>query len=127
MNDALPLLTEREEAKILVAYLRTRGYVFHHSPNETGSSPEARRRAIRMKQEGTSSGFPDYTIIVNGHLIFIELKRRKKTYASPKQKAWIEALNEVSNVQAFVARGADEAIAIVEKYAGPLSQTSSTF
>lgn len=109
--------TEAEEAKTLVAYLRIRGYVFHHSPNETGHSDEARRRAVRMKREGTSAGFPDYTIIAGGHLIFIELKRRKKAYASPEQKAWIAALNEVSNVQAFVARGAEEAIAIIEKYA----------
>jgi hypothetical protein len=116
---SLPVPLEREEAKVLVEYLRRRGYTFHHSPNETGHTDEARRRAIRMKREGTSAGYPDYTIIVNGHLVFIELKRREKAYASAEQKAWIAALNEVSNVQAFVARGAAEAIEIVERYAAP--------
>lgn len=42
--------TEAEEGKALVSYLRMRGLTFTHIPNETGSSPEARRRAIRMKQ-----------------------------------------------------------------------------
>lgn len=108
--------TEAQEADVLVAWLRVNNYKFHHSPNETGSSQEARRRAIRMKRQGTSRGFPDYTIIAGGHLIFIELKS-KKGYASPEQKAWVEAFNEVDNVQAFICRGADEAIAVVEKYA----------
>lgn len=108
--------SEAEEADVLVAWLRIHNYKFHHSPNETGSSPEMRRRAVRMKRAGTSPGFPDYTIIAGGHLIFIELKS-KKGYLSAEQKAWIAAFNKVDNVQAFVARGADEAIAIVEKYA----------
>ncbi len=112
----LPCPLEADEGKALVAYLRMKGLVFHHSPNETGSSPEARRRAIRMKQQGTSAGYPDYTIIVNGSLIFIELKRQFGSATSPEQHAWLASLNEVSNVQAFIAKGADEAIKIVEQY-----------
>ena len=115
----LPVPLESEEGNTLVAYLRTRGLKFHHSPNETGSSPEAKRRAVRMKRQGTSSGFPDYTIIVNGHLIFIELKRRKGSATSQEQHAWIAALNEVNNVQGFIAKGADEAIAIIESCLSP--------
>jgi hypothetical protein len=60
----LPCPTEADEGKILVAYLRTRGFMFTHIPNETGHSPEAKRRAIRMKQQGTSKGFPDYVILL---------------------------------------------------------------
>lgn len=115
----LPVPLESEEGDTLVAYLRTHGLKFHHSPNETGSSPEAKRRAVRMKRQGTSAGFPDYTIIVNGHLIFIELKRRKGSATSQEQHAWIAALNEVSNVQGFIAKGADDAIAIIESYTKP--------
>lgn len=112
----LPIPTEKEEAKILVAYLRVKGFKFTHIGNETGSSLEARRRAISMKQQGTSPGVPDYMIIVNGYLVFIELKRRKGSTTSPHQSAWIEALNQVDNVGAFVARGADEAIKIIENH-----------
>jgi hypothetical protein len=112
----LPVLSEAEEAKLLVAWLRIRGYKFHHSPNETGSSPEARRRGIRMKQQGTSPGFPDYTILAGGHIIFIELKS-KKGYTSPAQKEWLVAINEIDNVEGFICRGADEAIKVIEECA----------
>lgn len=112
----LPVPTEKQEALTLVAYLRLKGLKFTHVGNETGHSPEARRRAISLKQQGTSRGFPDYCIIVGNSLIFIELKRRKGSATSPEQHAWIAALNEVGNVQAFICKGADEAIAVVEKY-----------
>jgi hypothetical protein len=77
--------------------------------------PEARRRAIRMKQQGTSPGFPDYCIIVPPHLIFIELKS-KKGYASPAQKEWIAAINEIDNIEGFICRGAEAAIEIIKQY-----------
>lgn len=110
----LPVPTEAEEAKLLVAYLRLKGYAFHHSPNETGSSFEARRRAIRVKREGTSPGFPDYLIIVNKRLIAIEMKRQKGGVVSKAQKDWLGLLNE-AKVQAQVCRGADEAIAFINE------------
>lgn len=107
------MATEAQEADILVAWLRVHNYKFHHSPNETGGSPEALRRAMRMKRQGTSPGYPDYTIIAGGHIIFIELKS-KKGYASAEQKAWIEAINKIDNVEGFICRGADEAILMIE-------------
>lgn len=127
-GDSLPVPTEAQEADVLVAWLRVNNYKFHHSPNETGGSPEARRRAVRMKRQGTSPGFPDYTIIAGGHIIFIELKS-KKGYASPEQKAWIEAINKIDNVEGFVARGAEQAIAIVQQLAPrrPVRQSGPVF
>lgn len=105
--------TEAQEARTLVAYLRVHGYKFTHIGNETGSSPEARRRAIRMKQQGTSPGFPDYVIIVNGRLIAIELKRVKGSRVSPEQGEWLDALTQ-AGVPAYVAKGAEHAIQIIE-------------
>lgn len=110
---SLPVPTEADEARTLVSYLRLRGYRFHHSPNETGSSMEARRRAIRVKREGTSPGFPDYLIITSRGVIAIELKRTKGGTVSPEQREWIEALN-VAGVPAYVCRGAEQAIKLVE-------------
>lgn len=52
--------TEQQESELLAAYLRIKGYKFTHIPNETGSDPAAKRRAIRMKRAGTSKGFPDF-------------------------------------------------------------------
>lgn len=115
---AAPL--EREEAATLVAYLRIKNYKFQHIPNETGSSPEAKRRAVRMKQQGTSRGFPDYMVLVNGHAVFIELKRTYGSSVSLEQREWINALNEIENVQAYICKGAKEAIDVIEIHAKPL-------
>lgn len=107
---------ESEEARTLVHYLQLKGYKFQHSPNETGSSPESRRRAIRMKQQGTSPGFPDYIIIVNNKLIAIELKRIKGSRTSPEQLEWILALN-MAGIPSTIAKGAGEAIEFIEEHA----------
>jgi hypothetical protein len=123
-----PCPLEADEGKTLVAYLRRRRLKFHHSPNETGHTDEAKRRAIRMKQQGTSAGYPDYTIIVNGHMLFIELKRVHGSKTSDEQLEWIQELNRVPNVQAFIAYGAQEAINIIESYIyeKPLQEITST-
>ena len=105
--------TEAQEAQVLVSYLRLKGYKFTHIPNETGSSQEARRRAVRMKQQGTSKGFPDYLIITKAGLIAIELKRRKGSRITPEQLEWLDALN-TSGTFAAIAHGAAEAIEIIE-------------
>jgi hypothetical protein len=118
MPSHVPL--EREEAATLVAWLRLRGLPFHHSPNETGSDPYARRRAVRMKREGTSPGFPDYTVVTKSGVIYIELKRTKGSSTSPEQRAWIEALNQAGS-PAYIARGAEEAIDIISKHMKPWS------
>ncbi len=111
----LPVPTEAEEARTLVAYLRVRGYAFHHSPNETGSSMEARRRAVRVKREGVSRGFPDYLIVVGNRLVFIELKRVKGSVTSPEQLKWLAVLDMIPGVTAAIARGAEQAINIIEE------------
>lgn len=108
-----PCPLESEEGTILVAYLRLKGYKFHHSPNETGSSPEAKRRAIRMKQQGTSPGFSDYLIIKDGKLYVIELKRLHGSKTSPEQKEWLIAFNECG-IPAIIAYGAQSAIDYLE-------------
>lgn len=121
---SVPCLKESEEASILVAWLRIHNIKFHHSPNETGHTPEAKRRAIRMKREGTSKGYPDYTILVGGHIIFIELKRLRGSTTSPEQHAWVQALNEIDNCQAFIVKGGDAAVKLIEQYLPVTSNTT---
>ena len=105
--------TEAQEASVLVHYLRIKGYKFHHSPNETGSSLEMRRRAVRVKREGTSKGFPDYLIIVNNKMIAVELKRVKGSVTSKEQHQWIIDLNK-AGVPTIIAKGAQDAIDFIE-------------
>lgn len=109
----LMLPTEQQESESLAAYLRVKGYKFTHVPNETGSDPAARRRAIRMKRAGTSKGFPDYLIIVKDTLLFVELKRKKGSKTSPEQREWLEQLSK-TGAHCIIARGAHEAIEYIE-------------
>lgn len=108
--------TEAEEARTLVAYLRVRGYKFTHIANETGSGRGARFQGIRNKQQGVSPGFPDYIILVNDNIIFIELKRTKGGVLSQAQKDWIAALEEAGQT-VRVCKGAEEAIKFIEEVA----------
>lgn len=114
---ALPCPTEAQEGAALVAYLRLRGIAFTHVGNETGSDPHARRRAVRMKQQGTSRGFPDYVIALPGvGVLYIELKRVRGSSVSPEQKQWIETLQACPGAAAHIAKGRDDAVRIIESY-----------
>ncbi len=106
--------TEAEEGRLLVTYLRLKGYKFTHVANETGSGAGARFQGMRNKRQGTSKGFPDYLVIANNRLLAIELKRVKGGRATPEQKEWLEHLNNVG-VPAKVCHGADEAIEFIEQ------------
>jgi len=113
----MPCPTESQEGEVLVAYLRAMNLKFTHTANESQSGHKnAMIRGAKMKRQGVSRGFPDYTILVGGSIIFIELKRLRGSSTSPEQKDWIAALNEVANCQAFIAKGANAAITIVEQY-----------
>lgn len=106
--------TESEEAHTLVAYLRIHGYKFHHSANETGHTPEAIRRAVRVKREGTSAGFPDYVIVINNVLIAIELKRVRGSRVTPEQREWLAVLS-ACGIPSAICHGAAEAIEFIQE------------
>lgn len=74
-----------------------------------------------------SKWVPDYMLILKRwSLLFLELKRQKKilkswkigaspSIVSEEQKVWVEKLNNIDNVWAFIAYGCDEAIKIIEE------------
>jgi hypothetical protein len=105
--------TESQEGDVLVAYLRLKNYKFTHIANETGGTPEARRRAVRVKRQGVSRGFPDYLVLTKNGLLAIELKRLKGSKTSPEQREWIRSFNDVG-IPAMICKGAGEAIKFIE-------------
>lgn len=109
--------TEAQEGEALVAYLRIKGYKFTHIPNETGHSLEAKRRAIRMKRQGVSKGFPDYLVLTPKGLAVVELKRTKGSSTSAEQLEWIAAFN-AAGIPAKVCKGSEQAIEFIEEIAG---------
>lgn len=112
------LLSENEEAVLLAGYLlmlQRMGKipVYSHIPHETyTTSWTAKRRNTRA---GVRRGVPDYIVPTAHKLLFIELKRTKGGTVSPDQEQWIEALNQIPNVEARVCRGYEAAKAFIEE------------
>lgn len=103
---------EYQEATTFADWLRIKRFKFTHIANETyTTSQKQKARNMRM---GVSRGVPDFMIIVNNAIVFVEMKRRKDSKTSSEQKEWIRCLNQVDHVDAKVCRGCDEAIRYVE-------------
>ena len=111
----LPLPTEDVEQQTFVQWLRLNNIKHWRTPNETYTT--SWKQKSKNKALGVSAGVPDLFIALPGiGLLAIEMKRRKRGVVSPQQREWIETLNTIPGVQAFVARGSDEAIAIVQSF-----------
>lgn len=90
----------------------------HHSPN---GGKRHISTAIRFKKMGVKAGYPDLIIdIASGgyHGLRIELKKQKGGTVSKVQKERLATLTE-QGYCAVVARGFDEAIAVIQKYIKP--------
>lgn len=109
----LPCPTESQEAHVFVAWLRMHHLRFAHVANETGHSEEAKRRAIRVKREGGSKGYPDYIIYIPSGTLYVELKRIRGSATSQEQKDWVLFLNKQPASEARICKGADMAINFV--------------
>ena len=114
----LPMPTEQQEAEIFATWLHVHGFKFTHIPNETGSDPAAKRRAIRMKRAGVSKGFIDYLVFKDGQKWAIELKRRKGGRATPEQREWL-AILAAHGFEAAVCHGAEECVQFIESTLTP--------
>ncbi len=103
----LPIPTEAVEQAELVAWLELNDLKFSAIPNSTYTPSWNQKRKNHL--QGLRPGLPDLLVIVDGHLLFIEMKRIKGGVISPEQKSWIDALNEIDNVEARVCKGFEEA------------------
>lgn len=112
MTEIIP--TEYAECLTFAGWLRVKGIKFAHIPNETFTT--SFKAKMKNKNMGVSPGIPDYLVVLPKGLLFIEMKRKKGGTLSPFQKDWIDALNPLKGVEARVAKGADEAIKIVEEF-----------
>jgi hypothetical protein len=106
---------EDEEQETVVEYLELRGLKFTAIPNSTFTKSWSQKN--KNRRVGLRAGLPDLLIALPGTgILFIEMKRLEGSTTSAKQKAWIETLNKCPGAQAYVCKGAVEAIAIIDKY-----------
>lgn len=105
--------TEAEECYTLVQYLDARKLLYSHLAQSTFTKSWTQK--AKNKRLGVHKGVPDYMIIVPDQgLLFIEMKRSKGGVVSPEQKQWIDELNAIKGVGAFICTSADGAIGIIE-------------
>lgn len=114
---SVPVPLEDDEQMAFVDWLELCGLRFAHVPNSTYT----KYMSVKMKNHrlGVRPGVPDLLVLVpphrakdgEGHLLFIEMKRRKGGVLSQEQRDWLVAFTalESPNIEALVAKGWDEA------------------
>lgn len=105
--------TEHDEQKAFCKYLDFVHLTYFAVPNGSNKSMTARRK---FKAEGLKAGVPDMVILLEGgKTVFIEMKRKRGGTVSKEQKEWLERLR-VLGFDAYICKGAKEAIEVVQKY-----------
>jgi hypothetical protein len=103
-------------AQLLLLYQRMgKVHVYSHIHHEAHAASWSGR--LKKKRLGTRRGVPDYIIVINGKVLFIEMKRVKDGVVSPEQKEWLIALDG-KTTRATVCKGYDEAKAFLDKELG---------
>lgn len=111
---------ESYEQSVFVVWLERHGIPFFAIPN---GGKRDRGEAYNLIRQGLRAGVPDLCIPrASGtyHGLFIEMKRRSGGVISDSQREWIELLRR-EGYCAVVAKGSDEAIAVVQNYMLPLT------
>ena len=95
-------------------YLQRQGkiQVYSHLPHEQYTNSRTIKK--KNKWSGVRAGVPDYVIVVNGYVVFLELKRKIGGIVSADQKEWIAALDNKMTVST-VCKGFDEAKAFIDR------------
>lgn len=118
--------TEKQEWEKLANILKANQYKFTHIANEIWISGKVWMLVNKSKKlQWLNKWFPDYCIILKRwSLLFVELKRQRKRLKSGKiwsspsviskeQIEWINALNNIPNIEAHICYWADEAIELI--------------
>lgn len=122
MKNLTPL--EQTEQSDFVTWLENKGLKFTSIPNNTYTKYHSVKR--HNHTQGLRRGFPDLVILIAphqskdglGYFIAIEMKRIKDGVLSIHQEQWISALNSLSTnqINAYVAKGSEEAKTIIKHY-----------
>lgn len=87
----VPAITEAKFQAQVSGLARVQGWLDYHTHDSRRSDP----------------GFPDCVFVRGERVIFAELKREKGGVTSPKQKAWLAALEATGAVEAYLWKPSD--------------------
>ena len=97
MSTITTLPSEYDEQKKCIEYLeilKLKGEKILYSATAQSTFTTSYTQKRKNKSMGVRAGVPDLIIIINENLVFIELKRIKKSVVSPDQLIWINTLKE---------------------------------
>ena len=74
----------------------------------------------KLKAMGTSAGFPDMLVFLPSKIVFVEMKRAKKSLSrvSDEQEDWVDTINCYGYANAKVCYGSGEAIDFIKSELG---------
>jgi len=112
--------SEYDEQVAFCKYLDFVHVTYFATNNENPMSYANRKVAMiqgaKAKAAGKKKGIPDMCLLIEGgKTVFIEMKRKTGGTVSKEQKQWLERLR-VLGFDAYVCKGAKEAIEAVQKY-----------
>lgn len=108
-------MSEASEQIKVVQYCELLGIPVFHIPNQRRCDPKT---GAHLKRQGLRPGVPDLCIPrASGgyHGLYIEMKDTNKGKLTPDQVKWINLLRS-EGFCAFCCYGADDAIALIDKY-----------
>ena len=108
---------EEREMMTLSTWLKINKIPFTHIANERVASVRYKKK---LKAMGTSAGFPDMLIFLPGKIVFIEMKRAKKSLSrvSGEHEDWIDTINCYDYAKAAVCYGSGAAIDFIKSEMG---------
>ena len=112
------LTTEQEIQEFVVNYLNIKYPKTRYCASLGGHFQKSIKQKIKNRKAGYVKGFPDLQITeARGGFfgLFIELKRDKRSVASPFQKQWIQDLRD-RGYYAQICKGLDETLKLIDSY-----------
>ena len=113
---------EKDEQKEFIKYLRKKRLIYASISNENILSYLNRNVAARVMKElkamGLQPAFPDLMVMLPTKMIFVEMKRIKRSRTSDEQKIWNKVLDALPYASAYICKGCDEATNVIEKELG---------
>lgn len=88
-------MTEKDFQAAVMDFARLNGWLVYHPPANRPGGKTGRVQRVEP-------GFPDLTMVRDGHLLFAELKR-DGAYLRAEQRAWCHALEHVANRTPWVS------------------------
>jgi len=110
---------EKDEQKEFIIYLKKKRLIHASIPNENILSYLNRQVAARvmkeLKEMGLQPAFPDTMVMLPKKILFVEMKRIKRSRTSDEQKIWNMVLDALPYASAYICKGCDEAIKVIEE------------